>query len=70
MIPIGIYESCKKIIGHSSLSLALIFFGRMIIAMAVVSIITGASIWEAGAVSNLPAINSHGSSYYTKYINQ
>ena len=50
----------KKIIGHSSLTLAIIFFiGHMIIAMTVVSIITGASIWEAGAVAIIePAINS------------
>lgn len=56
----GIYESCKKIIGKSSLSLAIIFFiGHVIIAMAVVSIITGASLWEAGAVALIePAINS------------
>ena len=56
----GIYESTKKIIGHSSLTLAIIFFiGHMIIAMTVVSIITGASIWEAGAVAIIePAINS------------
>ena len=56
----GIYESTKKIIGHSSLTLAIIFFiGHMLIAMTVVSIITGASIWEAGAVAIIePAINS------------
>ena len=56
----GIYESTKKIIGHSSLTLAIIFFiGHMIIAMTGVSIITGASIWEAGAVAIIePAINS------------
>ena len=56
----GIYESTKRIIGHSSLTLAVIFFfGHMIIAMTVVSIITGASIWEAGAVAVIePAINS------------
>ena len=50
----------KRIIGHSSLTLAIIFFfGHMIIAMTVVSIITGASIWEAGAVAIVePAINS------------
>ena len=35
-----------------SLALALIFFaGHILIAMAVVSAITGASIWEAGAVA-------------------
>ena len=56
----GIYESTKRIIGHSSLLLAIIFFiGHMIIAMTVVSVITGASIWEAGAVAVIePAINS------------
>ena len=43
-----------------SLALAIIFFiGHIIIAMTVVSIITGASIWEAGAVAVIePAINS------------
>ena len=43
-----------------SLALALIFFaGHILIAMAVVSIITGASIWEAGAVALVePAVNS------------
>jgi uncharacterized membrane protein len=56
----GIYEATKRIIGHSSLTLAIIFFiGHMIIAMTVVSIITSASIWEAGAVAVVePAINS------------
>ena len=53
-------ETFKKIISYSSLTLAIIFFiGHMIIAMTVVSIITGASIWEAGAVAIIePAINS------------
>ena len=43
-----------------SLLLAIIFFiGHILIAMTVVSIITGASIWEAGAVAIIePAINS------------
>ena len=43
-----------------SLLLAIIFFiGHIIIAMAVVSIITGASIWEAGIVAIVePAVNS------------
>lgn len=56
----GIVESIKRMIGYSSLSLAIIFFiGHMIIAMTVVSAITGASIWEAGAVAVIePAINS------------
>ena len=43
-----------------SLALAFIFFvGHILIAMVVVSIITGASIWEAGAVALVePAVNS------------
>ena len=43
-----------------SLLLAIIFFiGHIIIAMAVVSIVTGAGIWEAGAVAIVePAVNS------------
>ena len=43
-----------------SLLLAIIFFiGHIIIAMVVVSAITGASIWEAGAVAIVePAVNS------------
>ena len=43
-----------------SLALAIIFFiGHIIIAMTVVSAITGASIWEAGAVAVIePAVNS------------
>ena len=43
-----------------SLVLAIIFFvGHIIIAMIVVSAITGASIWEAGLVALIePAINS------------
>ena len=45
-----------------SLALAIIFFiGHIIIAMTVVSAITGASIWEAGAVAVIdPAVNSVG----------
>ena len=56
----GIIESIKHIIGYSSITLALIFFvGHMLIAMTVVSAITGASIWEAGLVAVIePAINS------------
>ena len=43
-----------------SLVLAIIFFvGHIIIAMIVVSAITGASIWEAGLVALIePAVNS------------
>ena len=50
----------KHVIGYSSMSLAIIFFiGHVLIAMAVVSLVTGASIWEAGLVALIePAVNS------------
>ena len=56
----GIVESIKNVIGYSSISLAVIFFiGHVIIAMTVVSLVTGASIWEAGLVALIePAVNS------------
>ena len=56
----GIIESIKNVIGYSSLSLAVIFFiGHVIIAMTVVSVVTGASVWEAGLVALIePAVNS------------
>ena len=55
----GIVKTIKSKMDES-LALALIFFvGHIIIAMVVVSIITGASIWEAGAVALVePAVNS------------
>lgn len=55
----GLFNVVKNRMDESIL-LALIFFiGHIIIAMAVVSIITGASIWEAGLVALVePAINS------------
>ena len=56
----GIFEVCKNFLKNSSLALTIIFFiGHVLIAMAVVSIITGASFWEAGAVAIIePAVNS------------
>tara|TARA_B100000123_G_scaffold72287_1_gene51749 strand:+ start:421 stop:657 length:237 start_codon:yes stop_codon:yes gene_type:complete len=56
----GMYQALKKIAGTSSLSLAIIFFiGHVIIAMFVVKLMTGASIWEAGGVALVePAVNS------------
>ena len=56
----GIWNTFKNVAGTSSLTLAVIFFnGHIIIAMTVVSIMTGASLWEAGAVAVVePAINS------------
>ena len=56
----GMYEAIRKIAGTSSLALAIIFFiGHVLIAMTVVKLMTGASIWEAGAVALVePAVNS------------
>ena len=57
------YNEFTKGIGsifkNSSLALALVYtLGHVIIAMTVVSVMTGASIWEAGAVALIePAIN-------------
>tara|TARA_Y100001958_G_C21152831_1_gene488558 strand:+ start:808 stop:1161 length:354 start_codon:yes stop_codon:yes gene_type:complete len=53
-------DKFKNFLKTSSLALTIIFFiGHVLIAMAVVSIITGASIWEAGAVALVePAVNS------------
>ena len=55
----GILATIKNKMDDSIL-LALIFFlGHILIAMMVVSMITGASIWEAGAVALVePAVNS------------
>jgi uncharacterized membrane protein len=56
----GIWNTFRAIAGTSSVALALIFFcGHVLIAMTVVSVMTGASLWEAGAVAIVePAINS------------
>ena len=55
----GIQGAFKKILSSSSLGLALIYTcGHVIIAMTVVSVMTGASLWEAGAVAMIePSIN-------------
>lgn len=55
----GIYNAVKNKMDES-LVLAIIFFiGHIIIAMIVVSLITQASIWEAGLVALVePAVNS------------
>ena len=55
----GIWNVLTNKIEDSILLAVIFFIGHVIIAMAVVSIITGASIWEAGAVALVePAINS------------
>ena len=55
----GIYGALKTLIKGSSVTLAVIYtLGHIIIAMTVVSVMTGASLWEAGAVALIePAIN-------------
>jgi len=55
----GIQGALKKLIAGSSVTLAIIYtLGHVCIAMAVVSVMTGASLWEAGAVALIePAIN-------------
>ena len=48
-----------KLLGTSSLALAIIYtLGHIVIAMCVVSVMTGASLFEAGAVALIePSIN-------------
>ena len=55
----GIQGAFKQLIKSSSLTLALIYTtGHIFIAMIVVSAMTGASLWEAGAVALIePSIN-------------
>ena len=55
----GILNAFKDRMDESLLLAIIFFIGHIIIAMIVVSAITGASIWEAGAVALIePAINS------------
>jgi len=55
----GAFYFIKNLINGSSVTLALIYtLGHILIAMTVVSSMTGASLWEAGAVALVePAIN-------------
>ena len=55
----GIQGAFMKILTGSSLTLALIYtLGHVCIAMTVETILTGASLWEAGTVALVePAIN-------------
>ena len=55
----GIFGALKSFIKGDSLILALIYTcGHIIIAMTVVTMMTGASLWEAGAVALIePSIN-------------
>ena len=56
----GMWNTIKRIAGTSSVSMAIVFFiGHVLIAMAVVKLMTGVSIWEAGGVALVePAVNS------------
>ena len=55
----GIQGALKKLVTGSSVGLAVIYtLGHIVIAMTVVSLMTGASLWEAGAVALIePSIN-------------
>ena len=55
----GIQGALKKLISGSSVTLAVVYtLGHIVIAMTVVSLMTGASLWEAGAVALVePSIN-------------
>lgn len=55
----GIFEVLKKMMKGNSIALAVIYtLGHVVIAMTVVSTMTGASLWEAGTVALIePAIN-------------
>jgi len=55
----GIQGALKKLVTGSSVTLAIIYtLGHICIAMAVVTIMTGSSLWEAGAVALIePSIN-------------
>ncbi len=55
----GIQGAFKKLVTGSSVGLAVTYtLGHIVIAMTVVSVMTGASLWEAGAVALIePSIN-------------
>jgi uncharacterized membrane protein len=55
----GIQGAVKKLLTSSSIALSIIYtLGHIVIAMTVVSVMTGASLWEAGAVALIePSIN-------------
>ena len=55
----GILNAFKDRMDESLLLAIIFFIGHILIAMVVVSAITGASIWEAGLVALIePAVNS------------
>ena len=58
-VQVGIFEVIKSLLKGNSVVLAVIYtLGHVVIAMTVVSLMTGASLWEAGAVAlGEPSIN-------------
>ena len=55
----GLVNALKERIEDSILLAVIFFIGHVLIAMTVVYLITGSSIWEAGLVALVePAINS------------
>jgi uncharacterized membrane protein len=55
----GIFNAVKNKMDESLLLAIIFFLGHILIAMTVVTLITGASIWQSGAVAIIePAINS------------
>ena len=54
----GIFGALK-LLGTSSMALAIVYtLGHIVIAMTVVSVMTGANLWEAGLVAFIePSIN-------------
>ena len=55
----GIQGAIKRLLTGSSIGLAIIYtLGHIVIAMSVVTLLTGASLWEAGTVALVePTIN-------------
>ena len=55
----GIQGALRRLISGSSITLAIVYtLGHIIIAMTVVSLMTGANLWEAGAVALIePSLN-------------
>lgn len=55
----GMFNALRSANKSSALLTAIFFVGHVLIAMAVVKLMTGASIWEAGAVALVePTVNS------------
>ena len=55
----GIYNAIKNSMDESLVLSIIFFIGHIIIAMLIVALITGANIWQSGAVALIePAVNS------------